>query len=121
MMAWRATKTERPREFYYSHKIRSIHFSIALCDLRASINLKPLSIFEELGTSYVLVKVRSFIIRANFVVLDFEENREIPVLLGRPFLATSRSTIDLEKNELTMKIIGKKYSNAAINLVKRKV
>ncbi|MBA0570638.1 hypothetical protein Golob_004257 [Gossypium lobatum] len=40
------------------------------------------------------------------MVLDFEEDREIPILLGRPFLATSRSIIDLEKNELTIKING---------------
>ncbi|KAA3487825.1 methanol O-anthraniloyltransferase-like [Gossypium australe] len=38
------------------------------------------------------------------VILDFEEDDETPILLGRPFLPTSRSTIDLKKNELTMKI-----------------
>ncbi|KAA3462882.1 Retrovirus-related Pol polyprotein from transposon opus [Gossypium australe] len=73
-----------------------------------------LPIFEKLGSSVhpkgaledVLVKVRSFIIPANFVVLDIEKDCEIPVLLGGPFLATSGSTIDLEKNELTMKING---------------
>lgn len=40
------------------------------------------------------------------IVLDFKEDQEIPILLGRPFFATSRSTIDLEKNELIMKING---------------
>ncbi|KAA3462831.1 oligopeptide transporter 4-like [Gossypium australe] len=54
----------------------------------------------------VLVNVRSFIIPVDFIVLDFKDDHEIPILLGRPFLATSRSTIDLEKNELTMKING---------------
>ncbi|MBA0660713.1 hypothetical protein Goklo_012685 [Gossypium klotzschianum] len=54
----------------------------------------------------MLVKVRSFIVPVNFVVLDFEKDREMPILLGRPFLATSRATIDLEKNELTMRING---------------
>ncbi|MBA0722640.1 hypothetical protein Golax_003298 [Gossypium laxum] len=43
-----------------------------------------------------------------FVVLDFEEDQEMPILLGRPSLDTYRSTIDLEKNELTMKINGRK-------------
>lgn len=38
------------------------------------------------------------------MVLDFEEYRDIPILQGRPFLAISRSTIDLNINELTMKI-----------------
>ncbi|KAA3470407.1 reverse transcriptase [Gossypium australe] len=55
---------------------------------------------------YVLVKVRGFILPIDFVVLDFEEDQDIPILLGRPFFATSRSTIDLKKNELIMKIDG---------------
>lgn len=38
------------------------------------------------------------------MVLDFKEDRDIPILLGRPFLTTSRSTIDLNPKELTMKI-----------------
>ncbi|MBA0789647.1 hypothetical protein Gotri_028142 [Gossypium trilobum] len=102
----------------------------ALYGLGASINLMSLSIFENLGLGElkntqitlqlverssvhpkgvlkdVLVKVRSFIILTDFLVLDFEEDREILILLGRPFLPTSRSSIDLENNELTMKING---------------
>ncbi|KAA3487784.1 hypothetical protein EPI10_031589 [Gossypium australe] len=77
-------------------KIGSIYFNRGLCDLGASINLMPLSVFEKLD----------FIIPADFVVFDFGEDRKIPILLGRHFLATSRSTIDLEKSELTMKING---------------
>lgn len=48
----------------------------------------------------------SFIVPVDFVILDFEKDGEIPILLERPFLATSRATIDLEKNELKMKING---------------
>ncbi|KAA3487177.1 signal transducer and activator of transcription A-like [Gossypium australe] len=40
------------------------------------------------GILDVLVKLRNFIIQTEFVVLDFEEDREIPILLGRPFLAS---------------------------------
>ncbi|KAA3461581.1 Retrovirus-related Pol polyprotein from transposon opus [Gossypium australe] len=111
-------------------EIGSIHFNRALCDLEASINLMPLSICKNLGLGDhentqitlqlanrssvhpkgvledVLVKVSSFIIPIEFLVLDFEEDRGIPNLLGRHFLASSRSTIDLEKNELAMKING---------------
>lgn len=61
--------------------------------------MHPKGVLEDL-----LVKVRSFIIEAEFIILDFEEDSEIPILLGRPFLETSRSTTDLEKNDLTMKI-----------------
>ncbi|KAA3474734.1 hypothetical protein EPI10_024997 [Gossypium australe] len=63
--------------------------------------VRPKGVLED-----VLVKVQSFIMPADFVVLDFDEDCEIPILLGRPFLATSRSTIDLEKNKLTMKVNG---------------
>ncbi|KAA3477438.1 Retrovirus-related Pol polyprotein from transposon opus [Gossypium australe] len=107
-----------PGSFTIPIEIGSIHFKKALCDLGASINLMPLSIYEKLGLvdksvvqpkgvlEDVLVKVRNFIIPMDFVVLDFEEDREIPILLGRPFIATSRSIIDLEKKELTMEING---------------
>lgn len=54
----------------------------------------------------LLVKVCSFIILIDFVILNFEDDNKILILLGRPFLATSRSTIYLENNELTMKING---------------
>ena len=36
----------------------------------------------------VLVKVGKFIFPVDFVVIDIEEDKQIPLLLGRPFLAT---------------------------------
>ena len=36
-----------------------------------------------------------FIFLAEFIVLDMEEDKEIPIMLGRPFLATSRALIDV--------------------------
>ncbi|KAA3472816.1 acidic leucine-rich nuclear phosphoprotein 32 family member B-like [Gossypium australe] len=72
-------KLEDPRCFTIPIKIWSIHFNRALYDLRVTINLIPLSIFEKFG----------FIIPKDFIVLDFEEDREIPILLGKPSLATS--------------------------------
>ena len=43
----------------------------------------------------VLVKVDKFIFPVDFIVLDMEEDKEIPILLGKPFLATGRAMIDL--------------------------
>ena len=43
----------------------------------------------------VLVKVDKFIFPADFIVLDMEEDKEIPIILGRPFLATGRAMIDV--------------------------
>ncbi|KAA3470575.1 nuclear pore complex protein GP210-like protein [Gossypium australe] len=39
-------------------------------------------------------------------MLDFEENLEIPILLGRPFLTIYRATIDVGRGELIMDIKG---------------
>ena len=43
----------------------------------------------------VLVKVDKFIFPADFIVLDMEEDKEIHIILGRPFLAISRAVIDV--------------------------
>ncbi|KAA3471260.1 Retrovirus-related Pol polyprotein from transposon opus [Gossypium australe] len=96
---------------------------IPICDLDTIINLIPLTIYETLGLRElkntqitvqlvdrvledVWVKVRSFIILAGLIILDFKKDHEIPILLGRPFLATSRSTIDLKNNDLKMRLNG---------------
>ena len=52
----------------------------------------------------VLVKVDKFIFPADFVILDTKEDREVPMILGRPFLATIRTLIDVQKGELTMRV-----------------
>ena len=90
-------------------------FSHCLCNLGASINLMHLSIFRKLGLGDVkatnmtlqladhsikrpygvvedlLVKVDRFIFPVDFVILDFEEDRQCPLILGRPLLNTGRA------------------------------
>ncbi|XP_058219706.1 uncharacterized protein LOC131330222 [Rhododendron vialii] len=93
----------------------------ALLDLGASVNLLPYSVYEQLGlgelkpTSItlqladrsikvprgviedVLVKVDKFYFPVDFIVLDMEPvhnpNKQIPLILGRPFLATANASI----------------------------
>ena len=48
----------------------------------------------------VLVKVDKFIFLDDFIVLDMEEDKEIPIILGRPFLATGRAMIDVLRENL---------------------
>lgn len=43
----------------------------------------------------VLVKVDKFIFLVDFIVLDFEAGLEVPIILGRPFLATGQALIDV--------------------------
>ena len=59
----------------------------------------PCGIIED-----VLVKVDKFIFPADFVVLDMEEDQEVPLILGRPFLAMGRALIDVQKGELTLRV-----------------
>ena len=49
----------------------------------------------------VLVKVDKFIFSMDFVVLGMEEDKEEPLILGRPFLATGQAVIDVKNGKLT--------------------
>ncbi|XP_070014998.1 uncharacterized protein [Nicotiana sylvestris] len=52
---------------------------------------RPLGIIDD-----VLVHVDKFTLLADFVILDYEVDYEDPIILGRPFLATGRTLIDVE-------------------------
>ena len=52
----------------------------------------------------VLVKVDKFIFLVDFIVLDFKADKEVPNILGRHFLATGKTLIDVQKEVLTMRV-----------------
>lgn len=52
----------------------------------------------------VLVKVDKFIFPVNFIVLDFEADKEVIIILGRPFLATGKTLIDVHKWKLIIRV-----------------
>ena len=52
----------------------------------------------------VLVKVDKFIFSTDIVVLDMKEDHDVPLTLGRPFLATARELIDVHSGELTLRV-----------------
>ena len=52
----------------------------------------------------VLVNVDKFIFPIDFIVLDMEEDKEIPIILGRLFLATGKEMIDVQKGELKLRV-----------------
>nr|XP_025664788.1 uncharacterized protein LOC112763297 [Arachis hypogaea] len=63
------------------------------------------SIKQALGVmENVLVKVEKFFLPTDFVILDMEEDYNTPIILGRPFLATGRALIDVEKGELMLRV-----------------
>lgn len=105
--------------------IKSAFFNKALCDLGASINLMSLSIFKKfrvgeartttvtleladrLLTRYdwdVLVRVDKFIFPVHFLILDIEKDKYIPIIHGRPFLATWKALIDVQKGEFKPRV-----------------
>ena len=111
-----------PNAFRLPCVIGNTSIGNALCDMNASINLMPLSIFEKLGISEdhikdtmmmlhhagrlcaytygivenVLVKINEkLVFPTDFVICDMGEDEELPIILGRPFLATSQSLIDV--------------------------
>ena len=45
-----------------------------------------------------------FIFLVDFVVIDIEEDKQVPLLLGRPFLAIEAALIDMKKGELTLRV-----------------
>ncbi|KAJ8747653.1 hypothetical protein K2173_012998 [Erythroxylum novogranatense] len=136
-------KLKDPGSFTIPCVIGTLIFGKALCDLGASINLMPISVFRKLGmgdvikpTSVrlqladrsiihpwgiledVLVKVDKFIFPADFIVCDIEEDAEVPIILGRPFLATGRVLIDVEKGELTMRVNGEEVTFSIFSSMK---
>ena len=52
----------------------------------------------------VLVKVDKLILPTYFIILDMEEDKYVPIILRRSFLATCRTVIDVQKRELIMKV-----------------
>jgi hypothetical protein len=51
-------------------------------------------------TEDVLVKVDKFVFPVDFVVMDMEEDSEVPLILGRPFMKTAKVIIDVDEGKL---------------------
>ncbi|GJT76966.1 reverse transcriptase domain-containing protein [Tanacetum coccineum] len=101
---------------------------LALADLGASINLMPLSVWKKLSlpeltptrmtleladrsvahpkgvAEDVFVKVGKFYFPADFVVVDYDVDPRVPLILGRPSLRTERALIDVHGEELTLQV-----------------
>nr|GEY15304.1 reverse transcriptase domain-containing protein [Tanacetum cinerariifolium] len=115
-----------PDKFLIPCEFSRMDECLALADLGASINLMPLSVWEGLSlldltptcmtleladrsvskpigiAKDVSFKVGVFHFPADFVVVDFESDPQVPLILGRCFLKTSRALIDIYKGELTL-------------------
>ena len=52
----------------------------------------------------MFIKVGKFIFPLDFVVIDIKEDKQVPLLLGRPFLAIGAALINVKKGELTLRV-----------------
>nr|GEV62395.1 reverse transcriptase domain-containing protein [Tanacetum cinerariifolium] len=101
---------------------------LALADLGASINQMPFSMWKRLllpdlthmcmtleladrsiscsvrVAEDVYVKVGSFYFPADFIVVDFDADPRVPLIIGRSFLKTGKALIDVFEGELTIRV-----------------
>ncbi|KAL5569950.1 hypothetical protein UlMin_026525 [Ulmus minor] len=130
-------KCKDPGSFTIPCTIGKVRFERAMLDLGASINVMPSSIFASLNlgplketgviiqladrsNTYpkgvledVLVQVNEMVFPADFYVIDMCEDansKAAPLLLGRPFMKTARTKIDVHNGTLTMEFDGESIS-----------
>ncbi|KAL1215292.1 hypothetical protein V5N11_016085 [Cardamine amara subsp. amara] len=102
-------------------------FGKSLCDLGASVSIMPLSVAEMFGyhkflpsmLSLVLadrtvrfphgllenvpVRIEKLEIPTDFIIMKIDEEPEDPLILGRPFLASSQTVIDAKTGEIILR------------------
>nr|GEX83286.1 reverse transcriptase domain-containing protein [Tanacetum cinerariifolium] len=117
-----------PRKFLIPCDFLRMAECLALAALGESINLMPLSVWNKLllpelsptcmtlklanrlisrsvrVAEDVFIKVGTFHFPADFVVVDFDADPRVPLILGRSFLKTGRALIDVFEGELTLRV-----------------
>eukprot|EP00257_Ricinus_communis_P013850 XP_015571386.1 uncharacterized protein LOC107260847 [Ricinus communis] len=108
--------------------IDNLNVDNALADLGASIIVMPYNLFKKLGLGVpkptlisvqladksviyprgiiedVLVKVQEFIFLMDLVIMDMDDDVHVFLILGRPFLATTRAIIDVHDGKLILRV-----------------
>ncbi|GJS70924.1 reverse transcriptase domain-containing protein [Tanacetum coccineum] len=121
-------KLRDPGKFLIPCDFPGMEECLALADLGASINLMPLSMWKNISlpeltptcmtleladrsitkpigiAEDVYLKVGKFKFPADFVVVDFDADPRVPLILGRSFLKTGRALIDVYEGELTLRV-----------------
>ncbi|GJT04123.1 putative reverse transcriptase domain-containing protein [Tanacetum coccineum] len=121
-------KEKDPGSFTLPCFIHNICFDKALVDLGASVSVMPFSTYTNLGLGIlshtrltieladrtikqprgiaenVLVRIGKVIFPIDFIILDIPEDDDVPLILGRPFLSTAHSKIDVFKRKITLRV-----------------
>jgi len=121
-------KLRDPGSFTIPCVIGSETIDKALCDLGASVSLLPLSLFKRMGIGElkpsemtlklvdrstiqpvgfvedIPVKIEGIYIPAYFMVVEIEEDPDVPMILGRHFLTTVRAIIDVKNGRIVFQL-----------------
>ncbi|XP_057994983.1 uncharacterized protein LOC110660141 [Hevea brasiliensis] len=138
-------KLKDPESFSIPCLIGNMNIDKALCDLGASVSLMLLSICKKLDVGElkpttislqladqsmkypvgilenIPIKVGKFFIPVDFVVLEMEEDVQIPIILGKPFLATAGAIIDVKNGQLNLKVGDEKVEFSLFSTMKYKL
>ncbi|GJR24061.1 putative reverse transcriptase domain-containing protein [Tanacetum coccineum] len=84
----------------------------ALKHTRMTLELANRSVTHPMGIAEdVVVRVDGFTFLADFVVVNFEPDPRVPIILGRPFLRTAKALIDLYEEKLTLRVGSDELNN----------
>ncbi|GKC18394.1 homeodomain-like protein [Tanacetum coccineum] len=121
-------KEKDPGSFILPCAIGTTTVSNALADMGASISIMPFSLFKLMGLGNpkpinmviemadrsmqslkgiiknVLVKSNKFIFPVDFIILDIIEDDKVPIILGRPMLATAHARIDVFGKKISLEV-----------------
>jgi hypothetical protein len=121
-------KLQDPGSFTIPCSIGSTKFNRALCDLGASVSLMPKYIFDRIGVGELVptrislqladrsvkypvgqvedlpLQVGKFYISIDFVTIKMDKDPDTSLILGRPFLNTAGTQIDVRGGKLTFEI-----------------
>ncbi|XP_070040928.1 uncharacterized protein [Nicotiana tomentosiformis] len=81
------------------NEIREIRSAPKSLQLVNQTTIIPEGIVED-----VLIWVDKFVFSMDFIVVNMEEYKEVPIILGRPFLATSRDILDIHEKKLMLRV-----------------
>ena len=135
-------KLRDPGSFAIPCEIGNETINKALCDLGASVSLLPLSLLKRIGIGElkptemelkiadrstmklvgfvedIPVKIEGIYIPTDFVVVDIEEDDDVPIILGRPFLATAGALIDVKLGRIVFQVSDKMVGFELENVMK---
>ncbi|GKF72326.1 zinc knuckle CX2CX4HX4C containing protein [Tanacetum coccineum] len=125
-------KEQDPGSFILPCSIGKLDFKNALEDLGASISIMPFSMYKRLGigklepinmlikmadntkctpkgiVENLLIKIDKFIFLVDFVILDMVEDIRMPIILGRPLLATAHAQVEIFRKTISLEFRSEK-------------